>query len=64
MLNNSRNLRFRRLFKPFNIPFHFLATLLINAAGKLQHDDQHSRTTNRHFSRLRHLAKSHTKSHT
>jgi hypothetical protein len=42
MLNNSRNLKFRRLFKPSNIPFYFLATLLINAAGKLQHDDQHS----------------------
>ena len=39
MLNNSRSLRFRRLFKPFSIPFYFLATLLINGAGKLQHDD-------------------------
>ena len=36
MLNNSRDLWFRRLFKPFDISF-LLATLLINAAGKLQH---------------------------
>jgi hypothetical protein len=39
MFNDSRNLSLRRLFNPFNISFYLLATLLINAAGKLQHDD-------------------------